>query len=70
MIPLPEISQVAVLGFAGLIVAAAISDAQNTRSNISGSGYIIRQELAGILQRRETIEKGPGRLRLGHCRAS
>jgi len=28
MIPLPEISQVAVLGFAGLIVAAAISDAR------------------------------------------
>lgn len=28
MIPLPEISQVAVLGFAGLLVAAAISDAR------------------------------------------
>jgi prepilin peptidase CpaA len=28
MIPLPEISQVAVLGFAGLVVAAAISDAR------------------------------------------
>ena len=29
MIPLPEISQVAVLGFAGLIVAAAISDTRH-----------------------------------------
>ena len=47
MIPLPEISQVAVLRFAGLIVAAAISDAQSTRSRISGSGYITRQDWRG-----------------------
>ena len=47
MIPLPQISQVAVLGFAGLIVAVAISDAQSTRSRISGSGYITRQDWRG-----------------------